>query len=132
MSVLNFPSNRNRVIKELLQGKEYATQLKFLLLNQNPTADHPSAMELLTNVLRSFADTLSVITSSAGEGSGSGGHDQENLVNSGSGSNNDLRSEDSTESRKRLSPTAKDRRGSYKRRSFSFPIFSDLLFFMMF
>lgn len=104
-----FPAKRKLLVKELLQGKEYATQLKFLL--KNPIASHgsPSVKELMTNVLRSFSHTLSVINSSQPSSS---------AVNY---SGEDFRSEDSSESRKRLLPTTtKDRRGSYKRRSFSF------------
>lgn len=121
-SVIEWGNKRKRVIRELVKGREYATQLNhFLLHRQNPSAaavGSPSAKELVTNVLRSFADTLSLLTSSE----------------AGTGSNDIPRSEeDSRESRKRLLPApTKDRRGSYKRRSIFDPSlpFSDLIFLL--
>ncbi|KAJ1387528.1 WRKY domain [Sesbania bispinosa] len=123
MSIL-FPESvsekRKRIIKELVQGQEYATQLKFLLQKPIDSDGSPSAKELVANVLRSFTETLSVMTTSS-EAAGDEVADQ-NIADSGEDgtSSNDipLRSEDSTESRKRLLPseTNKDRRGSYKRR----------------
>lgn len=133
MSIL-FPesvllSNKKRLIRELIQGQEYATELKFLL--QKPIGSHgsfSSAEDLLTNVLRSFTDTLSLLTSSSDEAADEVGQ----IVSSGengsqvaANSSNDLRSQASTESRKRSLTNTKDRRGSYKRRSSSFP-FLDL------
>jgi len=108
-----------RVITELVLGLDYATQLKFLL--QNPVGPDGSvaAKELVTNVQRSFAETLSLLTSSEA----ASGEDEvaQNLVISGEDASQaasiDIRSEDSTESRKRSLPLSKDRRGSYKRRS---------------
>ncbi|XP_027905300.1 probable WRKY transcription factor 70 [Vigna unguiculata] len=107
-----------RVITELLLGLDHATQLKFLL--QNPVGPDGSvaAKELVTNVQRSFAQTLSMLTSSQP----ARGEDEvaQNLLISGEDASQvasiDPRSEDSTESRKRSLPLAKDRRGSYKRR----------------
>jgi len=109
-----------RVITELLLGLDHATQLKFLL--QNPVGPDGSvaAKELVTNVQRSFAQTLSMLTSSQP----ARGEDEvaQNLLISGEDASQvasiDPRSEDSTESRKRSLPLAKDRRGSYKRRSY--------------
>ncbi|XP_061356062.1 probable WRKY transcription factor 70 [Gastrolobium bilobum] len=109
-------AKKKKLIRELLQGQEYATKLK-LLLQEHVGADGSlSAKELVANVLRSFAETLSVMTCSEDEVA------DQNLVNSGedgsqvAASTNDLRSEVSTESRKRSFPATKDRRGSYKRR----------------
>ncbi|CAL0305343.1 unnamed protein product [Lupinus luteus] len=115
MSIL-FPesvlSNRQRVIRELLQGHDCATKLKFLL--QNPIGSYGSTLsaeELLSNVERSFTKTIYVVTSSDTEVF------DENGSHVGANSCNDLRSEDSTKSKKRsLTTTIKDRRGSYKRR----------------
>ncbi|OIV98075.1 hypothetical protein TanjilG_09568 [Lupinus angustifolius] len=138
MSIL-FPesvllSNTKRVIRELLQGHECATKLRFLI--QNPIGSDGSTLsaeELLSNVERSFTQTISVLTSSDAEVFDEVGqivNYGENGSHVGANSCNDLRSEDSTESKKRsLTTTIKDRRGSYKRRfSSSFPLF-DLLFY---
>lgn len=122
MRVLSPPTSSamsKRVITELVLGLDYATQLKFLL--QNPVGPDGSvaAKELVTNVQRSFAETLSLLTSSEA----ASGEDEvaQNLVISGEDASQaasiDIRSEDSTESRKRSLPLSKDRRGSYKRRS---------------
>ncbi|KAG5031655.1 hypothetical protein AAZX31_06G135400 [Glycine max] len=125
MSIL-FPrsssaAKRKRVIRELVQGRDYATQLKFLLQKPIGPDGSVSAKELVANVLRSFAETLSVLTSSSEDSTSGHDHDDEviaqNLVISGEDASqvasiNDPSSEDSTESRK----GSKDRRGSYKRR----------------
>lgn len=108
-------SKRKRVITELVQGQNYATQLNFLLHNPVPPQDSLSAKELVSNVLRSFSQSLSVLTSSES------GDDEvaQNLLFSGeevAASSIHPRSEDSSESRKRSLPVTKDRRGSYKRR----------------
>ncbi|KAE9604100.1 hypothetical protein Lal_00002295 [Lupinus albus] len=124
MSIL-FPqcvlSNRKRVLRELLQGHECATKLKFLL--QNPIISDGSTLsaeELLSNVERSFTHSISVLTSSDTEVVDEVGqivNYGENGSQVGANSCNDLRSEDSTESKKRsLTTRTKDRRGSYKRR----------------
>lgn len=127
MSIL-FPrsssaAKRKRVIRELVQGRDYATQLKFLLQKPIGPDGSVSAKELVANVLRSFTETLSVLTSSEVAISGDHHRDEvaQNLVISGEDASqvasiNDPSSEDSTESRK----GSKDRRGSYKRRSFFF------------
>lgn len=127
MSIL-FPrsssaTKRKRVIRELVQGRDYATQLKFLLQKPIGPDGSVSAKELVANVLRSFTETLSVLTSSEVAISGDHHRDEvaQNLVISGEDASqvasiNDPSSEDSTESRK----GSKDRRGSYKRRSFFF------------
>lgn len=134
MSIL-FPrsssaAKRKRVIRELVQGRDYATQLKFLLQKPIGPDGSVSAKELVANVLRSFTETLSVLTSSEVAISGDHHRDEvaQNLVISGEDASqvasiNDPSSEDSTESRK----GSKDRRGSYKRRFFFFSFsFSDL------
>lgn len=97
------------LIKELLQGKEYATQLKLLLKNPVCSDGSPSVKELVANVLRSFSETISVMNST--EDCSLDVNDSGSLVEA-----DDLKSEDTSESKKRLSPTTKDRRGSYKRR----------------
>lgn len=133
MSIL-FPrsssaAKRKRVIRELVQGRDYATQLKFLLQKPIGPDGSVSAKELVANVLRSFTETLSVLTSSEVAISGDHHRDEvaQNLVISGEDASQvesiDPRSEGSTESKK----GSKDRRGSYKRRFFFFSFsFSDL------
>jgi len=107
------------LIKELLQGKEYATKLKLLLKNPVDSDGSPSVKELVANVLRSFSETISVMNSTE---DCSLDEVAQNHVNNSDGSlveascNDDLKSEDTSECKKRLSPTTKDRRGSYKRR----------------
>nr|KYP53763.1 putative WRKY transcription factor 70 [Cajanus cajan] len=117
MSILFPPTSSakgKRLIRELVQGQDYATQLKFLLQNPIGPRGFLSAKELVSNVLRSFSQTLSVLTSSDDDDhvSQNLGEDASQLV----ASSINPRSEDSTESRKGSLPLAKDRRGSYKRR----------------
>lgn len=116
-------NKKKLLIKELLQGKEYATQLKLLLKNPVCSDGSPSVKELVANVLRSFSETISVMNST--EDCSLDEVAQNHVNHSGSGEhgslvevscNDDLKSEDTSESKKRLSPTTKDRRGSYKRR----------------
>ncbi|XP_027338982.1 LOW QUALITY PROTEIN: WRKY DNA-binding transcription factor 70-like [Abrus precatorius] len=113
-------AKRKRVIRELVQGQKDATQLKFLLQQLIGPDGSVSAMELATNVLRSFDETLSVLTSSEVSAGSADDEVAQNLVDSGeaevAASSIDPMSEDSSESRKRSLPVAKDRRGSYKRR----------------
>ncbi|XP_040995106.1 probable WRKY transcription factor 70 isoform X1 [Juglans microcarpa x Juglans regia] len=112
MGTPNWPeklsTTRKKVIKELVDGQDYATQLKSLL--HRPTEDHESlsAEELVSKILRSFSETLSVLSScEQGEVS------QSQAVSHADSHCDVRRSEDSGESRKRLA--AKDRRGCYKR-----------------
>lgn len=110
-----------RVIKELIQGMEMATQLQILL--QKPTGEDGSvsAMELALKIVTSFKDTLSVLSSSY---SGGGDHEVcQNMINMVPESSNadhshcnDRSSADSGESSKKRSPAFKDGRGCYKRR----------------
>ncbi|KAJ6877645.1 WRKY DNA-binding transcription factor 70-like [Populus alba x Populus x berolinensis] len=110
-------SSREMVIKELVQGHEFATQLQIRL--QKPCGNFDgrfsSAGELVGKILRSFSETLSVITSSES----AGGEICQNLASSlgDSACYDDRRSEDSGESTKR--PATKDRRGCYKRKKIS-------------
>ncbi|KAK4273785.1 hypothetical protein QN277_017116 [Acacia crassicarpa] len=99
-------ANKESIIRELVEGKECASQLK--LLFQNPSGPHdtttPSAQQLVAKILRSFAQSISVLTSSEADG--------EILAISC----NDRSPEESGESSKRSPPSAKDRRGCYNRR----------------
>lgn len=97
-------TKRKRVIKELVQGRDIATQLQdLLLLGKNNSLDH-DVQELAMKICTSFSRSLSVLDSCVaihGDdfGSGSSGH---------------LNSQDSGESVNRS--TLKGRRGCYKRR----------------
>ncbi|XP_061339206.1 probable WRKY transcription factor 70 [Gastrolobium bilobum] len=102
------------IIRELLQGQKSATQLKVLL--EKPFEDDGSfsSEELVTNILRSFTEALSIITSSSEPGCG-GEVAHQNLLNSGE-NGTPFTSGDSGESRKRSSPARKVGRGCYQRR----------------
>lgn len=123
------------LVTELLLGLDYATQLKFLLQKPVDPDASVAAKELVTNVHRSFAQTLSILTSSHPARV----QDQvaQNLLISGEDASQaasiDHRSHDSTESRKRSFPLSKDRRGSYKRRSFfTLSHFPSVIYFISF
>ncbi|XP_050877081.1 probable WRKY transcription factor 70 isoform X1 [Lathyrus oleraceus] len=109
-------SKKKLLVKELLQGQEYATQLKFLLKNRVGLGSDgsASAKELVDSLLRSFSETISVMTSEACDFSVNNSEENGSLVSASW--NDDMKSEDSSESKKRLLPNTKDRRGSYKRR----------------
>ncbi|XP_027333278.1 probable WRKY transcription factor 70 [Abrus precatorius] len=113
-------ANRERmIIRELVQGQEAATQLKVLLQKPFGSEGYLSSEELLANVLRSFNEVISIITSSSSELGSAGGVAHRNLLSSGengsqvAGSGYDPTCEDSSESRKR---SQKGGRGCYKRR----------------
>lgn len=111
-------SKKKLLVKELLQGQEYATQLKFLLKNRVGLGSDgsASAKELVDNLLRSFSETISVMTSEACDFHDVVNNSEENGSLVSASWNDDMKSEDSSESKKRLLPNTKDRRGSYKRR----------------
>ncbi|KAL1308701.1 WRKY DNA-binding transcription factor 70 [Arachis hypogaea] len=102
---------KRRIIKELVQGQEAATQLKLLL--QNPIGDTSlSAEELLGNVLTSFAETLSLLASN---------HSQEQPCRhdpspSSADPSDDYSGESHNMKRSNLTPAKKVGRGCYKRR----------------
>ncbi|KAI3470972.1 hypothetical protein Pfo_027635 [Paulownia fortunei] len=98
----NIHAKRKRVIVELVKGKEMATQLQTLL--DKPVTDHGpvSVEDLALQILRSFTESLSVLSSSAA----STGSAQIAAVDGGSAC--------SGGSKKK--PGVKDRRGCYKRR----------------
>ncbi|KAI9102219.1 hypothetical protein K1719_023729 [Acacia pycnantha] len=98
-------ANKESIIRELVEGKECASQLKLLFQNPSgPQDTTPSAQQLVANILRSFNQSISVLTSSEAGG--------EILAISC----NDWSPEESGQSRKRSPPSAKDRRGCYNRR----------------
>ncbi|KAG2730659.1 hypothetical protein I3760_01G304700 [Carya illinoinensis] len=122
MGVPNRPENlsttRTKVIKELVEGQDYATQLKSLLHRPTEDLESLSAEELVSKILRSFSETLSVLSAcEPGELSQSQAVSHADshcdVRRSEDSGESRKRSEDSGESRKRLA--AKDRRGCYKR-----------------
>lgn len=139
MNTMLFPESvsakRKQVIRELVKGREHATQLKFLLQNLN--GGSLSAKEMAASVLRSFSVSLSVITSdSLSEEAGSGGggevadqnHSEDGslvMAAAAAAASSNIGPEDSSEScGKRIFVQAtKDRRGSYKRRYMTLPLF---------
>ncbi|GKU91242.1 hypothetical protein SLEP1_g5142 [Rubroshorea leprosula] len=97
--------NKIKAIKELVEGQECASKLQFLL--HNPSQQHASASvgeDLVLKILKSFSQTLSVLSSS----------DSESFMEASANSPDDSPSDESSESRKRAPP--KDRRGCYKRK----------------
>ncbi|KAL1337409.1 hypothetical protein HN51_032074 [Arachis hypogaea] len=125
---IGFSEKRERLMNKLVEGHKHATELKLLLQNQNqnpPATIHHgggSSAEalLITKILRSFAETLSVLDSSSSSASFflNENNSGSQLVIAADSTNNDLRSEEgSSESSKRFSSSVpKDRRGTYKRR----------------
>ncbi|KAJ7959522.1 putative WRKY transcription factor [Quillaja saponaria] len=112
----NLTTKRNRLITELVQGKEYASQLKSMLQKPVGVNGSLSTEELAGKIIRSFSETLSVLTCSD-----QSGFDEvcQNLTISCENDSplatscNDRRSEDSGHSSKR---SMANRRGCYKRR----------------
>ncbi|XP_057724949.1 probable WRKY transcription factor 70 [Arachis stenosperma] len=60
---INSDSEKSKITRELLNGHEAATQLKLLLLKNPNGGSSLSAEELLANVLRSFNEILSILSS---------------------------------------------------------------------
>ena len=132
MGTFIWPENLSKIlIKELVQGRDMATQLQIQV--NKPFGEHGSVSveELAGKVLNSFTETLSVVmsynqststtnNSNSDQYSGAGG-DQNSQVNPEANSHcdtDDRSSEDSGESKKRSSSSSalKGRRGCYKRR----------------
>ncbi|XP_022743380.1 probable WRKY transcription factor 70 [Durio zibethinus] len=103
-------SNKKRAIQELAQGQEFTTQLQILLHKPSEEGVSLLAMELAQKILRSFNQTISLLSSvDSAEVS-----KNQATSNDDSPCCDDRRSENSSESRKR--PASKDRRGRYKRK----------------
>ncbi|XP_028782270.1 probable WRKY transcription factor 70 isoform X2 [Neltuma alba] len=111
-------ANKESIIRELLEGKECASQLKLLFQKPFGPDGTPPAEQLVSRILRSFTQSISDLTSSVAGGevgqispiSGQSGSPL------GTSSCNGRRPDESGQSRKISSPPAKDRRGCYKRR----------------
>lgn len=111
-------TSREKMVKELVKGKKFAHQLRVLL--QKPFEEHGlvSAEDLVEKILRSFTQTLSMLSS----GTTSCDDHEKNLQQQANSCNvnsddHHRRSEDSGESKKR--PAVKDsvsKRGCYKRK----------------
>ncbi|WRX12229.1 WRKY domain - like 10 [Theobroma cacao] len=104
-------SDKKRVIQELVHGQECATQLQILFHKPSEERGQLTAKELVQKILRSFNETISVLSSCD---SAQVSRNQATNSNDDSPCCVDRRSEDSSESRKR--PSSKDRRGCYKRK----------------
>ncbi|XWS74482.1 hypothetical protein CRYUN_Cryun01aG0001800 [Craigia yunnanensis] len=103
-------SNKKRVIQELIHGQECATQLQIHFHKPSEEVGRLSAEELVQKIMRSFNETLSVLSScDSAEVS-----QNQATSNDDSPCCDDRRSEDSSESRKR--PASKDKRCGYKRK----------------
>ncbi|CAL1392700.1 unnamed protein product [Linum trigynum] len=106
------------IIKELLQGQQFTSQLQLLFINNQ----YPTVNELLRKISTSFADAISALSSTTVNGI------DENLQSVSHGEQQSSAGsgpfeEDSGESRKRPPPPAgksgaagRDNRGTYKRR----------------
>lgn len=100
----NLSADRERAIEELVRGQEFTKQLR-TLLGKPKGDDHEtfSAGDLITRILRSFNESISILTCS-----------QSDEVSQIPADKDGQKSEDSGESRK--CSGLKDRRGCYKRR----------------
>lgn len=111
-----------RLVKELLRGKEMATQLQILLHKPDGEDGSVSAEELVVKIVTCFTETLSVLSCSGGGGVDHEVSDQINSVPESYHVDHshcdDRSSEDSggETSRKRSPAAFKDGRGCYKRR----------------
>ncbi|XVE86027.1 hypothetical protein DITRI_Ditri18aG0003300 [Diplodiscus trichospermus] len=100
--------NKKRVIEELIHGLECATQLQVLFHKSSEGSSEPlSAKELVEKILRSFDETLSVLSSC-----NSAEFSQNQATSNGDSPCCD---EDSGESMRKPAAT-KDKRGCYKRK----------------
>lgn len=101
----NLSSYRRTAIQELAQGRDFTNQLQTLLTTPMIPNDLESAEDLLMKILRSFSETISILSST----------EVSDFPAKRSACPDCQKSEDSGgESSK--SSTIKDRRGSYKRR----------------
>ncbi|KAA8517636.1 hypothetical protein F0562_015110 [Nyssa sinensis] len=108
----NLPADREKAIKELVRGREFAKQLRDML--SKPTGDDgslPSADDLVLKVLGSFTETLSIFRNCNTSDELSQFPATTHL---GSPCWDGRKSEDSGDSSK--TSASKDRRGCYKRR----------------
>ncbi|KAG4143420.1 hypothetical protein ERO13_D06G186900v2 [Gossypium hirsutum] len=103
-------SNKKRVIQQLAEGQQCATELQVIVLQNNKPSQQ--AEELVQKILWSFNQTISMLAEA--------GHHDEVISQNQATCNDDCKSQDSSESSKRsLSAFAKDKRGCYKRKRFA-------------
>ncbi|KAF5752633.1 WRKY transcription factor 70 family protein [Tripterygium wilfordii] len=114
---------KQRVMKELVDGQESATQLQVLLqkpFSENGSSQFTSVDEHLVKILGSFTESLSLLMMMGSNSNSSESDNNNSQVGSGlvccdHGSRRS--DEDCTESKKRVAvPSLKDRRGCYKRK----------------
>nr|KJB67951.1 hypothetical protein B456_010G219200 [Gossypium raimondii] len=102
-------SNKKRVIQQLAEGQQCATELQVIVLQNNKPSQQ--AEELVQKILWSFNQTISMLSEA--------GHHDEVISQNQATCNDDCKSQDSSESSKRsLSAFTKDKRGCYKRKSY--------------
>ena len=106
--------NNKRLIGELIEGRDSTKKLQNLLRRKTQNDGSVSAEDLVMKILRSFSDSLSVLTSCT---SGESYQVSATTTYVGSPCSGD-RTLDSGESKKKPkpAPVVKDRRGCYKRR----------------
>ncbi|CAN1852451.1 Probable WRKY transcription factor 70 [Linum perenne] len=99
---------KQEIIKELVQGQQFAAQLQ-ILLQKNQSSPIPTANELVLEILTSFTHAISVLTDAdSGDGQAVSQGDQHSSASGGL-------YEDSGQSRKRRL-AGKDNRGTYQRK----------------
>ncbi|PIA38547.1 hypothetical protein AQUCO_02700037v1 [Aquilegia coerulea] len=106
--------DRKKVVGELIEGRELASQLQLLIQNKKPLQDHEIVKmdTTVTKILQSFGNVLSILDS--GEMTGGDVCNSPMTTQASSPFSDDLKSVDSNDKRK--IPAVKDRRGGYKRR----------------
>lgn len=119
-------SNRSKLIQELRQGQKFANQLQLTLHQDHKPFEQKHGLvsshqqELIVKILRSFNETLSVLSSgTSAELVVSKNHDHQQFPPTNSSNDSpctdDRRWEDSGESKKGPA-SSKARRGCYKRK----------------
>ncbi|KAK4253407.1 hypothetical protein QN277_010723 [Acacia crassicarpa] len=101
----NLPSDRRKAIEELERGRDFASQLRRLVLNPAGDVTTPSARDLADEVVTSFSNTLLLLNLPS--------HDSQTQQYSSCVL--PAKSDDSEDSCKSTS-AVRERRGSYKRR----------------
>lgn len=106
----NSSTNRSLAIRELTRGSEFATELQNLLRKPAGDLESETAGELVTKIMQSFADTISIMNSGDTHRNS---HDPAITRVSARGPDENM-IKNSDENMK--TPAGKDRRRGYKRR----------------
>lgn len=100
-------SNKKRVIQQLVEGQQWATELQVVVLHNNKPSQQ--AEELVQKILWAFDKTLSMLAED--------NHHDEVISQNQATCNDDCKSQDSSGSSKRsLTSLKKDNRGCYNRK----------------